>query len=57
MPPWLWYNYGMEASMTKISVRLPDDLMKRIRRTKPEHLSANAWIVDLLNTALGRVRT
>ena len=42
--------------MTKKTVRLPDSLMLRIRRTKPEHLSANAWIVELLNAGLGRVK-
>ena len=38
--------------MTKTSIRFPDALMKRIKRTKPEHLSANAWIVELLDSAL-----
>ncbi len=39
--------------MIKITIRIPADTMRRIKRTKPEHRSKNSHIVDLLNAGLG----
>ena len=38
--------------MTKITVRIPDETVRRIKLSKPEHRSQNSHIVDLLIAGL-----